>query len=253
MCRERTDLKGEMIRTKNIYFTATILIFLNGCVAYYPQVVDIPLIKQKGDLRINTGAFFIPNLNGTMYENGNSALSSFGFHATFSAGITDFLAAQSYASFDGMARIHVQGALGVYKGFENNTVIESYNGFGYGNGFGSALIRETLKDNYWLAFSQFNIGKTNVGAKKIDFGMGLKGGYLYTSLVETAPLDFFDDIIYKKNGWIMEPSLFFRCGKGKVKFNTTINYLWTDTIIDNYYFPLSVSMGVNFRIGKIPK
>ena len=242
-----------MNRTKNIHIIVTVLLFLNGCVAYYPQVVDIPMIKHKGDIRINAGGFFIPNLNATTDESGFHAVSDVGFHETFSAGITDLLAVQSYLSVDGLFRIHVQGALGVYKGFENNTVVESYSGFGYGNGFGSALFRESLKDNYYLAFTQFNIGKTNIGAKHIDYGLGLKSGYLFTSLVETAPLDNADNIIYKKDGWIIEPSLFFRFGGKRVKFCTTVNYLWTESIIDKYYFPLNVSMGVNIRIGKIPK
>ena len=146
-----------------------------------------------------------------------------------------------------MSRIHLQGALGVYKAFENNTVVESYSGFGYGIGYWGTLFNNG-RDDYYLAFTQFNIGKTNMGAKRMDYGLGLKGGYLKINSVYN-----WEETIYKKDGWIIEPSLFFRFGGKRVKFCTKVNYLWTNSIVDQYYFPLSVSMGVNLHLGKVSK
>jgi len=239
---------------KTIYLVIIAAILLNGCVAYYPQVVDIPLIRKKGDIRVDAGYFLIPNINGSTNDSNDEGefqpFSDAGFHATFSAGITDILAVQTYASVDGMFRVHLQGALGLYKGFENNTVIELYSGLGYGNGFGWWRVFNDAKDDYFLSFAQFNIGKTNMGAKRMDYGLGLKGGYMKTT---SANIDFWYETIYKKNGWIIEPSVFFRFGGRRVKFCTKVNYLWTNSIIDEYYFPVSISMGVNLHLGKISK
>lgn len=40
--------------------SATVIILLNSCLSYYPQVVDIPLIKEKRDIKINAGYFYVP-------------------------------------------------------------------------------------------------------------------------------------------------------------------------------------------------
>ena len=39
------------------YLFAIAILLLSGCAAYYPQAVDIPLIRKKGDLRIDAGFF----------------------------------------------------------------------------------------------------------------------------------------------------------------------------------------------------
>lgn len=214
---------------------------MNGCVAYYPQVVDIPLIKEKGDLRINVGGFFAPG----SHETGDA-----GAHGTISAGLTNMLAIQAYGSFDIMARIHLQGAVGVFKGFENKTVIEWYGGYGYGNGFWTALAGP--KNDYHLAFTQFNIGKSGLGAAHIDYGLGVKGGYLNGNYVDySMPAE--SRTVDRKNGWMIEPSVFFRFGSRKVKFCTMVSYMWTQSTVAGYYFPVNIGMGVNFTLGNRSK
>jgi len=228
-----------------------ILIFINACVAYYPQTVDIPLIKKKGDIRVDAGYFLVPNISG--YGNtkadgsevdDNYSFADAGVHATFSAGVTDVLAVQTYASVDGFLRHHLQGALGLFKGFENKTVIELYGGYGYGSGYWHSEYKS--RDNYQLAFTQFNIGKSDLGKLHIDYGLGLKGGYLFCNHYNFVE----NQHIRAKDGWMIEPSVFFRFGGKRVKFCTKANYLWTNTIKGDFYFPLSVSMGVNLSLGK---
>jgi hypothetical protein len=52
---------------------------------------------------------------------------------------------------------------------------------------------------------------------------------------------------------MVEPSVFFRLGGHRAKYNMKINYLWTKTIVDDYYFPISIGMGVNLNLGKPSK
>ena len=208
--------------------TAIVLILLNGCAAYYPQMVDIPLIREKGDIRIDAGYFLAHNFD----ENGTA-----GVHGTFSAGLTNMVAIQGYINMDLLGRLHAQGASGLFKGLENNAVIELYGGYGIGAGH---------DNNYSLAFSQFNVGKTDVGGANIDYGLGLKGGYLFCNYENSEEYQ----TIHQKNGCMFEPSLFFRVGGRRVKFCTKVNYLWTKTVSDVYYYPLSVSLGVNIYLRK---
>ena len=217
-----------MYQSRAKHFIIAALIFLNGCAAYYPQVVDIPLIKEKGDIRIDAGGFIAHDLR----ESGDV-----GGHATVSAGLTNILAIQGYMSADVLGRAHVQGALGLFKGFENKTVIEMYSGYGWG-----ASSWENEKNKYQLVFSQFNIGKADLPAD-IDYGLGLKGGYIFSNYEISTE----SQTIHQKSGWIIEPSVFVRVGGRRVKYCTKVNYLWTKTISNEYYFPLMVSMGVNIN------
>ena len=235
------------ITSKHLIVVA--LMFLSSCVAYYPQVVDIPLITGKRDIRVDAGIFLAPNIHGSEAnknagKNDDSTvypLADAGVHASFSYGLTDILAIQAYFSFDAALRFHLQGALVAYHAFENKTVIEMYGGFGYGNGLINSLAG--TRDDYFLSFTQFNIGKVDQGSSHIDYGLGLKGGYIFCN---------FDNIwrqetIHKQNGWLIEPSVFFRFGGRKAKYCTKVNYLWTNTIEDDWYIPLCMSMVVNLN------
>ena len=220
-------------------YIVAVLILLNGCVSFYnPQPVDIPLIKEKGDVRVDVGYFMMPDLN--YINNSDSVISSLGVHGTFSAGLTDNVAIQTYLSLDVFSKFHLQTALGLFQGFENKTVVEMYGGFGYGNG----LWGES-KNDYFLTFTQFNIGQSDLGRAHIDYGLGLKGGFLFAN-----SSTFSSSTFYQNSGWIFEPSVVFRVGGRRAKYSVKLNYLRTNTIADEYYFPFSVSMGANFRAGK---
>ncbi|MCL2072463.1 MAG: hypothetical protein FWH18_00925 [Marinilabiliaceae bacterium] len=209
-----------------------------GCASYHPQAVDIPLIKEKGDMRINAGASVYHDLSNSTFM---------GLHGTFSGGITDFLAVQTYLNLDGLLGCHWQGALGIFKGLENNVVMELYGGGGFCRGLFDN--EEEKMNQYQFVFSQFNIGKTNVGNSNLDFGLGLKGAFLNNR--ENYHIELIDTYkVHKKYCWTIEPSAFLRFGGNRAKFNTMINYLWTDNVAKSYYFPLGISFGVNFKLGK---
>ena len=81
----------KRIHLKTKVFQITVLLVLTGCTTsayYHPQVVDIPLIKEKGDIRLNAGYFMSPSFHGG---------SNSGAHATFSIGLSNMVASQTYA------------------------------------------------------------------------------------------------------------------------------------------------------------
>ena len=204
---------------KTTYFFATMLIFLSSCAVYYPQPVDIPLISEKGDLRIDAGGLLV---SGVLV----------GGHSTVSYGITNVLAAQVYASLDLVGRSYIQFAPGLFNSFENDRVIEFYGGYGFG--------ADSWGGSYQLAFSQFNIGKVGT---RFEHGFGLKGGYIFAQnelyIHRNSP---------QENGWLIEPSVMLRYGNERVKFSTRINFLWTESIPRENYMPLTMSVGVNINL-----
>ena len=215
-----------------------------SCVTYYPQAVDVPLIKGKGDMRLDAGGFMVPNINPND-EDHSVLLADFGIHSTFTAGITDLLAVQAHVSMDVISRAYVHGAFGIYKSFSEKTVMELYGGIGYGSGLSNGIKNEPMSE-YLLTFAQYNIGQSGLGKSNIDYGMGLRGGYINTYYKGT----YSDGLEYQQNGWMAEPTIFIRLGGRRAKYSVKVIYLWTETITKEYYFPLSVSMGVNFHVGK---
>jgi len=226
-----------MKKSRPILHVAVAIILLSGCAVYMPQPVDIPLIKEKGDIRVNAGVFVTPVVDSAGMA---------GAHVTFSAGLTNVLAIQVFTSIDLLMRAHLQGALGLYKSFENNAVIEIYGGYGYGSS--GWFSRELKSDSYHLLFAQFNIGKTGIGKLNFDFGFGLKSGCIFNDYANYNK--YYSPKIEGKYGWMIEPSAFFRFGGKRVKYNMAVNYMWTKHVPSRYYFPFNISMGVNLNLGK---
>ena len=223
-----------MIRMKTKNMIVALLALFTGCATYYPQVVDVPLIKEKGDLRVNYGASWSPSLHGTV-----------------SYGATEILAVQTYGSYDLIGRFHLQGALGLFKKFENNAVIELYGGYGYGNRITQYDDKIHLTNReYHFPFVQFNIGKSDHVSVNVEYGLGLKAGYLNTYLLSSY--DFSPS--YRYSDWVIEPCVFFRFGK-KVKMNVMFKYSFpmTNVISREYYAFNNINVGLGVNLSFLTK
>lgn len=55
-----------MKQNKQILLMLISVLLLNGCAVYYPQTTDIPLIKEKKELRVDGGISLFPAINGTV-------------------------------------------------------------------------------------------------------------------------------------------------------------------------------------------
>ncbi len=86
-------------------FTITVLV-LASC-TIIPHTTDIPLIREKGDLRIDTGVSVIPTAN-----------------ATVSYGLSEKIAVQAYGSYGADNEYYLQTAAGLYKNHNQNLVTE---------------------------------------------------------------------------------------------------------------------------------
>jgi len=216
-----------------------ILFFLliNGCGVYHPQTIDIPLIREKNDLRIDAGISVVPTV-----------------HSTISYGLTKKLAIQAFGSV-GSDEYYFQVAPGLYKDLGRQRVMEFYGGFGYGYG-------DIYKDanpgsmfgNYQLYFVQYNLGKYATGSQHLDYGFGIKTGYFHSILTDenyykfysyTGPYD-----IYDENSLLIEPVIFCRLGGERVKFRINAGLSWIMKISNpENYIPVAIfnmGFGINF-------
>lgn len=106
-----------MINRLLVYGLLSLTMMVTSCIVYHPQTIDIPLISTKHDLRIDAGISIVPSA-----------------YSTVSCGLTDKVALQAFGSLGSDERYYFQGAIGIYKNYDNQKVMELYSGFGYGYG-----------------------------------------------------------------------------------------------------------------------
>jgi len=231
------------------YNVFVILLSLLASCAIIPHTTDIPLIKEKGDLRIDAGISVIPTAN-----------------ATVSYGLSEKIAVQAYGSYGADHPYYVQGAIGLFKDNSNNVITEWYAGAGTGtaevtgsDGWGK------LNGNYQLYFTQFNIGKLNSNFLNVDYGLGVKAAYARSRFTDVDYFDIyfsegdFDSFIFPvqtDDGFVFQPTVFARFGKGKLKFNIKASGLFYHQFTNKNnnlpvgYFNLGIGLNYYLNIKK---
>ena len=218
-----------------------VLALTSSC-AYYPRLTAIPLIREKGDTRIEGGV----------------AIYSPSAQASVSHGLTENMAFQVAASIGATKDYHTQGALGYYKNFQDRIVLESYGGFGFG--YGDAYKSSTgghLRGNYQIYFAQFNIGGIGRKPANIDYGLGLKSGYLHSKMTDynyffISEQNSHNQLrpVYSLNGIVVEPTLFVRLGGKKLKFNVALGHCWMFQFTHtDKRFPTGANFGIGLSYG----
>ncbi len=212
----------------------TVILF-NSCGFYQSQMVDVPLISYKKDLRIDVGASINPSV-----------------YTTVSYGLTNKLSIQSYAKISDKNVYYVQGALGLYKKLNDNRVLEWYNGVGYG--YGDAYNDANpgnLTGNYHQIFTQLNYGKKSCHFANLDIGIGFKAGYIGATLLnDNNYYEPFQTSNVKSRSLLFEPQAFLRFGGKHLKFSTKLGYgalfklFKTDKELP--YDPLNMGIGINY-------
>jgi len=187
-------------------------------------------------------------------------------HATFSYGLTEKLAIQTFGSIGNEHRYYLQIAPGLYKKLKNENVIELYSGFGYGyantqknllaNDIGEHYT-EKLSGNYQLYFVQFNFGKNGIKSKNLVYGFGIKTGYYHSNLTDQNYYSFTSHtgpfIENKDNSILIEPTLFFRMGHENVKFSYKLGLTRIITFSNSDRFVPAPVINMGFGINFSPK
>jgi hypothetical protein len=230
----------NMIYKNTVYGFIIIVMTMTSCIVYHPQTADIPLISKKKDLRLDAGISIVPSA-----------------HATISYGLTDKIAIQTFGSIGSDDRYYFQGAAGLFKNYSNQKTMEFYSGFGYG--YGSAY-RDAhpgdLYGDYQIYFIQFNFGKIDCKFANMDYGFGLKSGYLHSNLTDYNYYRFYSETgpftTYKDNSLLIEPTIFVRLGGERLKLNIKVGGSWINKFTHtNKGFPYSFinfGLGLNYRL-----
>jgi hypothetical protein len=222
------------------FVIATILFMVSSC-AYYPHLTDTPLIREKGDTRLEGGA----------------TLSSPTVHASVSYGLTEKIAVQTAGIMGADEHYYIQGAAGIFKNTDNRKVLELYGGFGYGNSeVGRLGLPGQLYGNHQIYFAQFNFGKIKNKRANMEYGFGLKSGYLRSKMTDADYYDVHPENapypVLKMNSIVIEPAFFLRFGGEKLKFQTGLGACWmfqlnhTDKKLP--FWPINLGLGVSYSL-----
>jgi len=245
-------MKTKMLHSHLIFSMIVICVLMTSCFSYYPRLTSVPLIKEKGDTRIEGGV----------------GMYSSSLQASFSQGATEKIAYQISGSIDpnidngsNATGLYVQGAIGLYKNIQDKDVMELYGGFGYGcSNANSDANPGNLYGNFQSYFLQFNYGFIGKNRANLETGFGLKTGLLHSNMTDENYFSRQDDYlsnepypIYHLNGLLFEPTGFLRLGGKNVKFWTALGvckYLqlnYTDKQLP--VFPFDFGIGVSFSFG----
>ena len=255
-----------MNHNKQILLIFISVLLFNGCAVYYPQTTDIPLIKEKKELRVDGGISLFPAINGTV-----------------SYGLTDKIAVQVSGNLMPGAAYYskplfqylITGAIGLYKyNPNNNWTKELY--VGIGTGYSTDYNYDdyhsgTLLGDYQVYYVQGNIGRRGIKHKFFEYAFGLKLGLINSHLsVQDVyvfsgqrPMQTFNEL-----GAFIEPAISIKLGGERLMFNIKPSFCYMKKIIstnDHYsdqvsylsgfgreypYFPFGIGLSLNYRFSK---
>ena len=194
-----------------LYYLVFSIFALKGCDIYSPTCTDFPMLDGKGDFRLDgTAVLFGPGL-------------------TLSYGITDNLFVQAdayYTSERSANRYYGLISSGWYNNYDNK-IVELFGGVSYGHGSVWSVDRDSHRlGDYGTCFLQGNYGWKGLANSHIDVALGAKLGYYCAFLREYIyhydhPTSSIKGIC---NALFLEPTVDFRFGWEKLKFNVTAGY-----------------------------
>ena len=212
--------------------------------SYYPRLIGIPLIKEKGDTRVEGGITFMPAT----------------VQASVSHGVTEKIAVQVAGTanaipasvFDTDGQFYGHGAIGFYKKIKDHYITELYGGFAYGQvGSTATFFKGTTESgNYQMYFTQFNFGNIEKKPSNLELGFGLKLGYMHSDMRIVSELY---DKEYNINGIFVEPTLLMRRGGPKWKFHVALGACWLFQLTNTpgiAWWPVNFGIGVSYLFGK---
>ena len=222
---------------------------LTSCWVYKPQLADIPLIDHKGDIRINGSVYFNPI---PVYSDrlGSYFYPALGISSSFSAGVTESMAINTYIDYQLADDFYTHFALGWYKSYKTS-VFEGYLGTGFGHGSIHLNAYPASSSIYYVCpFVQLNYG-WHLGPHW-DIGVSLKAGdYTPFKIKIRTPEDYPGPSHVPLASPLLEPQVFFRVGNDKCKFQSQIGYTYIIGWPNNYvitYHHLSIGMGVSIAL-----
>lgn len=244
------------MKAKFLFLSVLFVVFCASCSVYHPQTVDIPLLREKNEAK----------LDATFSVSGIGIPTSIGANVTASYAINHWFAVQAFANYDMRNEIYLHGALGAYKPFKHS-VLEGFVGYGYGHAnlsrtskSGSNTYQHFTTGHYNLCFGQLEYGFTNLTKAHIDCGIGFKIGYFIPNVTFSKYQYISDNTDYlhdetpispnkdfKTPFLYYEPQVFIRLGGEKFKVNLKMGMDFS-SYSSVYELMDMFSVGVGFTI-----
>jgi len=237
------------MRNKNLFLSCAIIIFIASGCAYYPRLTDVPLIRHKGDTRLEGGI----------------TVAYPSFHATVSHGISEKMAFQVAGKKNFVEDgYYAQAAVGTYKNLPDRKVLEFYGGVGYGHGVGHN--GGTVSGSYQVIFLQMNGGYIDrkfsykippLWTVQVEYGFGLKAGFIMAQMHDD---NYFGSYFYHEMPYegpdlsmqniLFEPMWFMRFGKDRLKLQMALGLAGVYSISHRSFpfFPVNVGIGFSYSL-----
>lgn len=234
-------------------------ITISACSVYHPQAVDIPLMTQRGETKIEASA----SLSGHVIPT-KMAINATGTHA-----FNDWLAGQAHLNY-GSGMGAAQLAVGAFKPLGNHAVVEGY--MGLNSGFMSVDNASVSSDDetgsetrhaktysydgrFNVPFGQVNFGWHDLTRIHIDLGVGFKAGSYIPNLnyyeydKDEVKIDERTEH-YTTPNLLLEPQLVLRIGSQNVKWSLKAGFCYLNDINESMthltYDFYSISTGLHF-------
>ena len=219
-----------------------------SCIMYHPHNVDLPLLQERGDLRIEGSiSASLPTLAGT------SANLSVAYAVLPNVGVT------AYGTLGDMQNRYGQLGAGTFWPLTPHTVLEAYVGYGGGYSYHTNTrttgVKRVVEGPYSLMFTQLDYGWAGIADETMDVAFGIKSGLLNShwtnNLYDTTGVAMNDPETLERPFFLLEPQVQFRVGGPHLKFSINMAYaVIFDWPTDNEFFNyerLSISAGINYR------
>jgi hypothetical protein len=219
--------------------------FLIGCApAYIPNVVNVPLLSEKGEFQ----GLFCMGTSGTDVQASYGMMDNIGILANYS--YYNGTLTSGNDTVDNTKRSIIEGGAGYYKVFKKNGRFEAYSGYGQGIStsntfdlFGPQDLKAT--GHYRRFFFQPSIGTVS---EIFDAALSLRTCYVNFYRIQCG------DLILDHNvdGVFVEPLLTARIGYRHVKFFIQTGCSLPLGRYDGEMFvqPFLLNLGLSFNIGK---
>lgn len=224
---------------------AVIATTITSCSVYHPQMVDVPLLNHKGDGHVDLGM--------SMQWLGVPTSAELNLSASYAP--TDWLALQAAGVYDMSKTGFAQAAVGTYIPWEK-FVVEGYVGGGAGYAYSGTEAEENgeeyVEGSYSMAFAQIDLGWVSLLSGHLDFGAGVKGGFLFPSFTDYGKVVSMQRTQqrYTDTHTFLEPQVMLRVGGEHLKVVGRValtDVFCKDEAAQFVYSPVGVSLGLNYR------
>jgi len=215
-----------------------------SCMMYHPHNVDIPLLREQGDLRIDGSASVTaPLLDGS------------GLNASISYAPLNHLGVLVSGSVTDTKNAYAHAAIGTFQPF-GKSVLEFY--AGAATGHSNYTVNKDnpyyVDGNYNILFGQLNYGWNDLLDGMCDIGFGLRGGVMkpdwqHVSMDDDGTWRIKESVTSTMP--LFEPQMVFRIGGDHLKFAVNFAYSFipgwpTESSYFNYS-RFSAGIGLNYR------